>query len=204
MTDGDTGRSSLDAIMRAAGPTKATPADAPEIELDVAFWRNARIVSTETRRKTSVHLRLDPETLALFRAAGKGHPTPMAKVLKAYARSHGKPSEPVESRPIGPSRARVGRRPPLRPGSRPVNGPFNASVPSMPSRSSPAARRRSTAHPARASGSPHAAATRCTSPSMITGSRSGSARRAACSAMIAARRAAIGGGTGSSGSFRGG
>ena len=38
--------SSLDDIkrMRAEGRTKATPADAPEIELDDDFWRNARIV----------------------------------------------------------------------------------------------------------------------------------------------------------------
>lgn len=90
MADDDTRQSSLDAIkrMRAAGLTKATPADAPEIELDDAFWRNARIVDTAAPRKTSVHLRLDPETFAFFRAAGKGHLTRMAKVLKAYAQSH--------------------------------------------------------------------------------------------------------------------
>ena len=83
--------------MRAEGPTQATPTDAPEIELDEAFWRSARIVSTGTPRKTSVHLRIDPETFAFFRAAGKGHLTRMAKVLKAYAQSHGRPSRPVEN-----------------------------------------------------------------------------------------------------------
>lgn len=82
--------------MRAQGLTKATPTDAPEIELDEEFWRNARIVSTEPQRKTSVHLRIEPETLAFFRAAGKGHLTRMARVLKAYAQSHGKPSAPAE------------------------------------------------------------------------------------------------------------
>lgn len=82
--------------MRAEGLTSATPADAPEIELDDEFWRNARIVSTEPQRKTSVHLRIEPETLAFFRAAGKGHLTRMAKVLKAYARSHAKSSAPTE------------------------------------------------------------------------------------------------------------
>lgn len=75
--------------MRAQGQTKATPADAPEIELDEDFWRNARIVDTAPPRKTSVHLRVDPETFAFFRDAGKGHLTRMAKVLQAYARSHG-------------------------------------------------------------------------------------------------------------------
>jgi uncharacterized protein (DUF4415 family) len=74
--------------MRAKGLTKATPADAPEVELGEDFWRHARIVETAAPRKTSVHLRLDPETFAFFRAAGKGHLTRMAKVLKAYARSH--------------------------------------------------------------------------------------------------------------------
>ena len=83
--------------MQAQGLLKAIPPEAPEIELDEEFWRNARIASTETPRKTSVHLRIDPETFAFFRAAGKGHLTRMAKVLKAYAQSHGKPSRPVEN-----------------------------------------------------------------------------------------------------------
>lgn len=48
--------------MRAKGLTKATPADAPEIELDEDFWRNARVVETVALRKTSVHLRLDAES----------------------------------------------------------------------------------------------------------------------------------------------
>jgi uncharacterized protein (DUF4415 family) len=45
-------------------------------------------VEAAAPRKTSVHLRIDPETLAFFRAGGKGHLTRMAKVLKAYAQSH--------------------------------------------------------------------------------------------------------------------
>ena len=79
--------------MRAKGLTKKTPANAPEIELDEDFWRNAIIVGTAATRKTSVHLRVEPETLAFFRAAGKGHLTRMAKVLKAYAESHGAPPD---------------------------------------------------------------------------------------------------------------
>jgi len=77
--------------MRAKGQTTATPADAPEIELDEDFWRNAMIAETAPARKTDVHLRVDPETFEFFRAAGKGHLTRMAKVLKAYAQSHGVP-----------------------------------------------------------------------------------------------------------------
>ena len=43
MTDDHARRSSLGEIkrMRAKGLTKTTPADAPEIELDKDFWRNA-------------------------------------------------------------------------------------------------------------------------------------------------------------------
>jgi uncharacterized protein (DUF4415 family) len=78
--------------MRAKGQTTATPAEAPEIELDADFWRNAMIVETAAPRKTDVHLRVDPETFEFFRGGGKGHLTRMAKVLKAYAQSHGAPS----------------------------------------------------------------------------------------------------------------
>jgi uncharacterized protein (DUF4415 family) len=90
MADEDIREYSLDDLkrMRAEGPIKRTAADAPEIELDEDFWRNARIVETATPRKTSVHLRLDPGTFEFFRAGGKGHLTRMAKVLKAYAQSH--------------------------------------------------------------------------------------------------------------------
>jgi len=93
MANDDTTRFSLDEIkqMRAKGLTRATLADAPEIELDEDFWRNAAIVDNAPPRKTSVHLRVDPETFEFFRAGGKGHLTRMAKVLKAYAESHGAP-----------------------------------------------------------------------------------------------------------------
>jgi uncharacterized protein (DUF4415 family) len=98
MADDDTRRSSLDEIrrLRAKGLTKTTPADAPEIELSADFWRNAKIVATAAPRKTSVHLRVDPETVAFFRAAGKGDLTRMAKVLKAYAQSHGAPPDRIK------------------------------------------------------------------------------------------------------------
>jgi uncharacterized protein (DUF4415 family) len=62
------------------------------------FWR-ASFFLKPTReppaaaapRKTDVHLRVDPEAFEFFRAAGKGHLTRMAKVLKAYGQSHGAP-----------------------------------------------------------------------------------------------------------------
>ncbi len=73
------------ARMKAKGEVRATPADAPEIELDQAFWDKARIVETRPRRKASVHLRLDPDILAFYRSAGRGHLTRMANILKAYA-----------------------------------------------------------------------------------------------------------------------
>jgi uncharacterized protein (DUF4415 family) len=90
MADDDTRSASMDEIkhVRAKGLTMATPPDAPEIELDEEFWGSARIVSNAEPRKTSVHLRIDPETFAFFRAGGKGHLTRKAKVLKAYAKSH--------------------------------------------------------------------------------------------------------------------
>jgi len=73
--------------MKAKGEVRATPADAPEVNLDEAFWDKARIVETRSRRKSSVHLRLDPETLEFYRSAGRGHLTRMANILKAYAES---------------------------------------------------------------------------------------------------------------------
>jgi len=71
--------------MKKRGKVRVTPADAPEIKLDQNFWKRARIVETRPRRKSSVHLRLDPDTLAFYRIAGRGHLTRMANVLKAYA-----------------------------------------------------------------------------------------------------------------------
>ena len=98
MANDDTRRSSLGEIrrLRAKGRTKATPADAPEIELTEDFWRNARIATTAAPRKTSVHLRVDPETVAFFRAAGKGHLTRMAEVLTVYAQGHSAPRDATE------------------------------------------------------------------------------------------------------------
>ena len=73
--------------MKAKSKVRATPANAPEMELDEAFWKRARIVETRPRRKASVHLRLDPETLEFYRSAGRGHLTRMANILRAYAQT---------------------------------------------------------------------------------------------------------------------
>ena len=78
--------------MKASGEVRSTPANAPEIELDDAFWKRARIVETRSRRKSSVHLRLDPDTLDFYRSAGRGHLTRMAEILKAYADTKAQPN----------------------------------------------------------------------------------------------------------------
>jgi uncharacterized protein (DUF4415 family) len=89
MADADTKRYSRSdiAVMKAKGEVRATPVDAPELKLDEAFWERARIVESRPRRKASVHLRLDPATLDFYRAAGRGHLTRMANILRAYAES---------------------------------------------------------------------------------------------------------------------
>jgi uncharacterized protein (DUF4415 family) len=65
------------------GELYPTAPDAPTIELDEEFWRNAVLVMPGDR-KASVHLRLDPDVLAWFKRQGKGHLTRMNAVLRAY------------------------------------------------------------------------------------------------------------------------
>jgi uncharacterized protein (DUF4415 family) len=61
--------------------------DAPEgPELGDEFWANAVLVPPMA--PTSVHLKLDPEVFAYFKAQGKGHITRMQDVLKAYVKAH--------------------------------------------------------------------------------------------------------------------
>lgn len=65
-------------------------ADAPEAEeLPEAFWANA-VVVTRRPAKQSVHLRVDADVLAWFKAQGAGHLTLMNEVLKAYAAAKGR------------------------------------------------------------------------------------------------------------------
>lgn len=72
--------------MAARGDYEPTRADAPEIELDEALWRNARVVVPPGKK--SVHLRVDTDVLAWFKAQGRGHLTRMNAVLRAYMEAH--------------------------------------------------------------------------------------------------------------------
>jgi uncharacterized protein (DUF4415 family) len=85
MAEDDTKRYSLDELQakRACGETH-TRADAPEIELDEDFWRNARIVMPDDKGKTPVSLRVDTEVVEWFKQQGKGYLTRMNAVLRAY------------------------------------------------------------------------------------------------------------------------
>jgi len=75
------------AAMKTRGEVRATPDDAPLYDPDEAFWASAEVVPSRQPRKVSVHLRLDPEVLAFFKAGGDGHLTRMAQVLKSYAKA---------------------------------------------------------------------------------------------------------------------
>ena len=55
------------------GDYTPTPPDAPEIELGEDFWRNARVVMPDERKKTSIHLRVDTDVLEWFKQHGRGH-----------------------------------------------------------------------------------------------------------------------------------
>jgi uncharacterized protein (DUF4415 family) len=85
----DTRQYSLDDLerMEARGEYVSTRTDAPQIELDEDFWRNARIV-LPTPRKKSVHLRLDADVLTWFREQGPGYLTRMNAVLRAFMEAH--------------------------------------------------------------------------------------------------------------------
>ena len=77
---------SLDDVKaRVAQGEGKTRADAPEAEdLPAAFWADAVRV-TRRHAKQSVHLRVDADVLAWFKAQGAGHLTLMNEVLKAYS-----------------------------------------------------------------------------------------------------------------------
>jgi uncharacterized protein (DUF4415 family) len=67
--------------MAARGDCVPTRADAPEIELDEDYWRHAQVVVPPG--KASVHLRVDSDVLAWFKAQGRGHLTRMNALLRA-------------------------------------------------------------------------------------------------------------------------
>jgi uncharacterized protein (DUF4415 family) len=85
MAKEDIRRYSLDELraMHDRGETLTRP-DAPEIELDEDFWRNARVVMPDEKGKTPVSIRVDTDVLEWFKQQGKGYLTRMNAVLRAY------------------------------------------------------------------------------------------------------------------------
>jgi len=64
-----------------------TRADAPARQVDPDFWQSARLVMPSPG-KASVHLRIDSDVLAWFRAQGKGHLSRMNAVLRSFMEAH--------------------------------------------------------------------------------------------------------------------
>ena len=68
-----------------------TKLDAPAgPDLPEGFWEDATVMSPGDWEKRSVHLKLDPEVFAFFKAGGKGHLTRMQNVLRAYVKAQQK------------------------------------------------------------------------------------------------------------------
>ena len=84
MNDSDTRRHSL-AELRAMRRRDRAPTapDAPEREVDEAFWETARLVQPD-RRKVHTGLRIDADVLDWFKARGRGWQTRMNAVLRSY------------------------------------------------------------------------------------------------------------------------
>lgn len=76
--------------MAEGGDYEPTPADAPEVEIDEDFWRQARVVMPGEEPKTPVTIRLDADVLAWFKAQGRGYQTRINAVLRSFveARRH--------------------------------------------------------------------------------------------------------------------
>ena len=76
-----------DVLARQSRGEGLTRPDAPEAAaLGADFWDSAQVVAP--RRKTSIHLRLDSDVLAWFKARGKGHLTHMNAVLRSYVEAN--------------------------------------------------------------------------------------------------------------------
>jgi uncharacterized protein (DUF4415 family) len=88
MAKKDTKQYSLDELekMISRGDYLPTRSDAPEVELDKNFWRNARVVVPPGKK--SIHLRVDADVLAWFKAQGRGYLTRMNAVLRSYMEAH--------------------------------------------------------------------------------------------------------------------
>lgn len=77
--------------MHEAGLLTKTDWNAPPgPDLPDEFWEGAVVTYPEDWEKRSVHLKLEPEVFAYFKAGGKGHLTRMQNVLKAYVKAQQK------------------------------------------------------------------------------------------------------------------
>lgn len=83
MDDSDTRRFSLAELQAMRRSAEAPAADAPEREVDEAFWATARLVEPD-RRKVHTGLRIDADVLDWFKASGRGWQTRMNAVLRSY------------------------------------------------------------------------------------------------------------------------
>lgn len=89
MAKSDIRRYSADELkaIKDRGDYVPTRKDAPEPEIDEAFWEKARVVTTP-QRKVHTGIRLDADVLVWFRSQGKGWQTRMNAVLRSYYESH--------------------------------------------------------------------------------------------------------------------
>ncbi len=89
MSDHTMKRASLAELkkMREAGELHHNPQAREGESLGREFWEKAMASSPKEAPK-SVHLKLDPDVFAFFKAQGKGHLTKMQEVLKAYVAAH--------------------------------------------------------------------------------------------------------------------
>ena len=89
MAKNDTKTYSLDKInaMKDRGNFVPTPDDAPEREIDEAFWKNARVVMPG-QGKTHTGLRIDTDVLEWFKTSGKGYQTRINAILRSYYEAH--------------------------------------------------------------------------------------------------------------------
>jgi uncharacterized protein (DUF4415 family) len=80
MTGNSIRRFSLEELKGKKSQTRDKAPEGPA--LDAAFWEKAK--PFETKKKRSVHLRVDEDVFEFFKQGGKGHITRMNAVLKAY------------------------------------------------------------------------------------------------------------------------
>jgi uncharacterized protein (DUF4415 family) len=75
--------------MRERGDYIPTRPDAPTLNPDEDFWRNAEVRMPQ--HKTSIHMRVDDDILDWFKAQGRGHLSRMHAVLRSYVETQRKP-----------------------------------------------------------------------------------------------------------------